>query len=161
MPDPTRPVAGAPIDTDWGQQVHDRTFQPKGVRAHQAVGGHSSVGSTYEQLGVDTADDDPGGWLGSDELEAPTGSGGLYSYAIRINAAGSDDEAARVQIRLNGAEYVSVRFATESSVNVEQIAGLIEITAGDVLQIWGRASAATDLRVTQFDLVIVGTSIGA
>ena len=48
MPDPTRPVAGAPIDTDWGQQIHDRVFQPKGVRSRNNT--TQSVGTTFAQL---------------------------------------------------------------------------------------------------------------
>lgn len=162
MPDPTRPVAGAPVDADWGQQVHDRVFQPKGVRAHQDVGGHSTVGSTYEQLGIDTADDDPGGWLGSDKLTVPSGGGGLYSYNIRVNASGDDGEAARIEIRVNGTGYVNPRFSLESGgVMTLPLNGLLEVSAGDEITVWGRASASTDLRVVQADLVIVGTSIGA
>ena len=161
MPDPTRPVAGAPIDTDWGQQIHDRVFQPKGVRAHQASGGSSTVGTTYEQLGIDTADDDPGGWLSSDALTVPTGAGGLYVFFLRIGADGSDDEYARVELRVNGTGYVDPRFSLETGQIQYPINGIIELSAGDILTIWGRASASTFLRVLQADLVIIGTSIGA
>src|SRR5262245_19659343 len=160
MPDPTRPVAGAPIDTDWGQQIHDRVFQPKGSRDHAGTGMGSSVGGTYEQLVIDTADDDPAGWLGSDELEVPTGAGGLYSYYLRCNADGSDGEAVRIEIRVNGTGYVSPRFALDSSVVSVPINGLIDLSAGDVLTVFARASDTTSVRITQFDLVIQGTSIG-
>lgn len=161
MPDPTRPVAGAPIDTDWGQQIHDRVFQPKGTRVHCAPGGASSVGATYEQLAIDTADDDPGGWLGSDELEVPTGAGGLYDYHLRCNADGSDGEAVRVELRVNGTGYASPRFALDSSVVSVPINGLIDLSAGDVITVYARASDTTSVRVTQLDFVIRGTSIGA
>ena len=161
MPDPTRPVAGAPIDTDWGQQVHDRVFQPPGIIAHQAPGGASAVGSTYEQLGIDTADDDPGGWLASDTVTVGTGRGGLYAYSLLIATDGDDGEAARVELRVNGTGIVSPRFPLESSQIFYPISGLVEVSAGDALTVWARASASTSVRVAGFSMVMVGTSIGA
>lgn len=161
MPDPTRPVAGAPIDTDWGQQVHDRVFQPKGTRVHCLLGGASSVGATYEQLALDTADDDPGGWLGSDELEVPTGGGGLYAYWLRLNVDGNNGEATRVEIRVNGTGYVSPRFDQDDGVAIIAMAGLIDLSAGDIITVFARASDTTGIRILQLDLLIQGTSIGA
>lgn len=163
MPDPTRPVAGAPIDTDWGQQIHDRVFQPKGVRCHADTGSGSSVGTTFVQLQIDVADDDPGGWLGgSDSLTVPTGAGGLYSYNLRLNVDGDNNEACRLEMRINGTAYFSQRFLLESDPMTFLFTGLVDLSAGDVLTVWGRASeAGTAERVTQFDLLIQGTSIGA
>lgn len=161
MPDPTRPVADAPIDTDWGQQVHDRVFQPPGVMAHQASGGASSVGATYEQLGIDTADDDPGGWLGSDELEVPTARGGLYDADLLIAADGDNNEACRVELRVNGTGYVSPRFPLESTQIMYPISTRILLSAGDIITVWARASATTAVRVESISLILVGTSIGA
>lgn len=161
MPDPTRPVAGAPIDTDWGQQVHDRVFQPPGIVCHQASGGASSVGTTYEQLGIDTADDDPGGWLASDTITVGTGRGGLYAYSLLVAADGDDNEAARVELRVNGTGHVSPRFDLESAQIQYPISGVVEVSAGDEITVWARASATTSVRVAGFSMVMVGTSIGA
>lgn len=161
MPDPTRPVAGAPIDTDWGQQVHDRVFQPPGVRAHQAAGGASAVSGTYEQLGIDTADDDPGGWLASDKLTVPTGRGGLYDLDTLIATDGDDGEACRVEVRVNGTGIVSPRFPLENSQIFYPISTLVELSAGDEITVWARASASTSVRVAAISLVMCGTSIGA
>lgn len=162
MPDPTRPVAGAPIDTDWGQQVHDRVFEPKGTRTHADTGSGSTITSTFAQLQLDTADDDPGGWLtGSDSLVVPTGAGGLYSYTLRINADGNNNEAIRPELRVNGTGYVSPRLPLEADLIVILLTGLIDLSAGDVLTVFARASASTSVRIIQFDLLIQGTSIGA
>lgn len=162
MPDPTRPVAGAPIDTDWGQQIHDRVFEPRGTRVHAAPGSGSSVGTTFAQLQLDTADDDPGGWLGSDELEVPTGAGGLYSYTLRVNVDGDNNEAVRLEMRVNGSAFLSERRPLEADVMLFVYPGLVNLSAGDILQVWARASeAGTAVRVLQFDLLIQGTSIGA
>ena len=97
MPDPTRPVAGAPIDTDWGQQIHDRVFQPKGVRSRHNT--TQTVGTTFEQLGINTADDDPGGWLASDTLTVPAGAGGLYAFWIKVAANDTDTRSFRIELR--------------------------------------------------------------
>ena len=161
MPDPTRPVAGAPVDADWGQQVHDRVFQPPGVRAHQAPGGASAVAGTFEQLGIDTADDDPAGWLASDTLTVPAGRGGLYSLDLLIAADGDDGEACRVELRVNATGVISPRFPLENSQIFYPISSLVDLTAGDDITVWARASASTSVRVAALGLVMVGTSIGA
>lgn len=160
MPDPTRPVAGAPIDTDWGQQVHDRVFQPKGVRAHNA--GTQSVGTTFEQLQIDIVDDDPGGWLDDDKYVVPTGAGGLYAWWLRVSANGDDGEGVRFELRVNGTADTSVPFVMDAAVGVFSLSGLLELAAGDELDVYAKVSSGTAVCVIrQFDLVIAGTSIGA
>src|SRR6185295_14616005 len=76
MPLPDRPVSHASIESVWGQAVHDYTFAPLGTSVHGATG--VTVGSTFAGLPMDTVDDDPGGWLGADLIEVPTGGEGLY-----------------------------------------------------------------------------------
>lgn len=160
MPDPTRPVAGAPIDTDWGQQIHDRVFQPKGVRCHNA--GTQSVGTTFEQLQIDIVDDDPGGWLDDDKYIVPTGAAGLYAYWLRVSANGSDGEAIRIELRLNGTADSSIPFVMDAGTSVFSMAGIIDLSAGDELEVYAKTSSGTSTTVIrQFDLVIQGTSIGA
>lgn len=161
MPDPTRPVAGAPIDTDWGQQIHDRVFQPWGVRAHNA--GTQSIGGTFEQLQIDIVDDDPAGWLDDDKYVVPTGYGGLYAFWLTVSVDGADGELVRIEIRVNGtAVPPSQRFPTDSSAVMVSMSGLLELTAGDEIDVWARYSASSAVTVIrQFDLLIQGTSVGA
>ena len=160
MPDPTRPVAGAPIDTDWGQQIHDRVFQPKGVRSRHNT--TQTVGTTFEQLGINTADDDPGGWLSSDTLTVPALAGGLYAFWIKVAANDTDTRSFRIELRLNGTAYGSQRYSHVGEFHSVSFAGLIELSAGDELEIWARnSSGSAPMGVAQFDLLIQGTSIGA
>ena len=161
MADPTRPVAGAPIDTDWGQQIHDRVFQPKGLRCHNA--GTQSIGGTFEQLQIDIVDDDPGGWLDDDKYVVPTGYAGLYAWWLTCSVDGSDGEYIRLEIRVNGtAVPPSQRFITDSAAIMVCLSGLMELTAGDEIDVWARYSASSAVTVIrQFDFLIQGTSIGA
>ena len=160
MPDPTRPVAGAPIDTDWGQQVHDRIFEPKGTRTHHNTS--QSIGTTFAQLAINTADDDPGGWLSSDTLTVPSGAAGLYAFWIKVAANDTDTRSFRIELRLNGAAYGSQRYDHAGSFISVSFAGLIDLSAGDELELWARNSAGTaSIGVAQFDLLIQGTGIGA
>ena len=162
MPDPTRPVAGAPIDTDWGQQVHDRVFQPWGVRAHNA--GTQSIGGTFEQLQIDIVDDDPGGWLDDDKYVVPTGYGALYAYWLTVSVNGTTGEFIRIEIRVNGTAVMSNRFPIETgaAAMIPPMAGLLELSAGDEIDVWARYSASGAVTVIrQFDLIVMGTSVGA
>ena len=74
MPLPDRPVAGADIETEWGQAVHDYTFAPSGCRC---TGGAVSVtSSTPVVLPIDTATEDPGGYVdtAANNVEVPVGA---------------------------------------------------------------------------------------
>lgn len=163
MPDPTRPVAGAPIDTDWGQQVHDNVFQPRGVRASGST--HNSVGSAYEQLPIDVADDDPGGWLSGDTLTVPTGGGGLYSWSLRVSVVnGTASQRTIVQMRQNSAAYMQWRIDHEAGTVFDQVSGIDEFAAGDEFQVWAAKTGGVlnpDVRVRSFSFIKLGTSIGA
>ena len=163
MPDPTRPVAGAPIDTDWGQQVHDATFTPKGVRV--AGGTASSVDAAFEQLQLNTATDDPGGWLASDTLTVPAGAGGLYEMFMRIRAdEGTIGEQLRWQIRVNGTTVISGRIDNDGSTAVTEAVGdLLELAAGDQINVWAAKTggASIDALVVALAFVRRGTEIGA
>ena len=163
MPDPTRPVAGAPIDTDWGQQVHDRTFTPRGVRV--AGGATSSVDAAFEQLQLNTAVDDPGGWLSSDTLEVPAGGGRLYEWFMRLRTDNGDvGQQTRWQLRVNGTTEVSGRIDCDGTTAVtETYGGLLDLAAGDQLQVWAAKTGGPshDVLVVSLDLVERGSEIGA
>jgi hypothetical protein len=160
MPDPTRPVAGAPIDTDWGQQIHDRVFQPKGARTRHNT--TQTVGTTFTQLAINTADDDPGGWLSSDTLTVASGAGGLYAFWIKVAANDTDTRSFRIEFRVNGTAYGSQRYSHVGEFQSVSFSGLIELSAGDQLEVWARNSSGSCLMgLAPFDLLIQGTSIGA
>lgn len=140
MPTPDRPVEGAEIETAWGQEVHDRTFAPKGCRVHGGAvtlpGDHSTV-----ILDLSSVDSDPGGWLdaANDRLEAPADSGGLYSLACRISSTGGEDpDDVRAAVYVNGAEVSRQleQCATGAQITIALGAGLhLELTPGDLVTI--------------------------
>lgn len=163
MPDPTRPVAGAPIDTDWGQQIHDRVFTPKGSRV--AGGSATAVGTTLEQLQLNTAVDDPGGWLSSDSLTVPSGGTGLYLYSLDVQTDnGSVGERTRVQLRVNGVG-VKTFFIDNNGTTAEtdERSGLLPLNAGDVVNVYAAKTGGTDpdVLVLALALLITATEVGA
>jgi hypothetical protein len=163
MPDPTRPVAAAPIDTDWGQQVHDRVFTPKGTRV--SGGASSSIGSALAQLQLNTADDDPGGWLAADTLTVPAGAGGLYAYFLTATSQnGAAGEFTRIVLRRNGTEVNRDQKDNDGATLVWlQASGGLDLAAGDTIQVWAQKSggANPDVLVRGLFLLSVGSAIGA
>lgn len=163
MPDPTRPVAGAPVDTDWGQQVHDNVFTPKGTRV--AGGASSAVGTSYAQLQLNTASDDPGGWLASDSLTVPVAGDGLYDYSIDVQTDnGSAGELTKVQLRVNGSAFLTFRIDNEGSTAVtDGRSGFVPLSAGDVINVYAAKTGGLDPDVLVRSLVFVkrATELGA
>lgn len=163
MPDPTRPVAGAPIESEWGGAVHDAVFTPRGVRA--AGGASSSVGTTLAQLQLNTAVDDPGGWLASDSITLPSGSDGLYVVFLDAQTDnGSVGERTRVQLRVNGAG-VQTFFIDNNGSTAETDARsfLVPLTAGDVVNVYGAKTGGTnpDVLVRALAIIRIGSELGA
>lgn len=163
MPDPTRPVAGAPIDTDWGQQVHDATFTPKGCRV--SSGSAVSVGTSYAQCQLNNADDDPGGWLASDVLTVPAGAGGLYLIAMAATTSSGDEPyTTTVQLRANGGEVGRVTIQNDNSgVAYGQIVTIRDLAAGDVLAFYAKKSGGSNpsVFVRTASVIRVGSEFGA
>lgn len=163
MPDPTRPVAGAPIDTDWGQQVHDNVFTPKGARV--AGGASTAVGTTLEQLQLNSLVDDPGGWLASDSLTVPVAGDGLYYYAIVVRTDnGSVGERTKVHLRVNGSAVVGW-FIDNNGTTAEEDgrSGLLALSAGDVLNVYAAKTGGLDpdVLVVSLALIRMASEMGA
>lgn len=99
-----RPVSGTTIDSEWGQDIHDRVHAPKGCRVHgDALS--LSTSSSLVTLHLLTADDDPGGWLDAANyrIEAPAGAGGLYIITARLNTVDGDiGDKVRAYLLVNG-----------------------------------------------------------
>ena len=163
MADPTRPVSGAPIEQEWGGAVHDAVFTPRGVRV--AGGASSSVGTTLAQLQLNTAVDDPGGWLASDSITLPAGSDGLYDVWLDAQTDnGSVGERTRVQLRVNGSG-VQTFFIDNNGTTAETDARsfLVPLTAGDVVNVYAAKTGGTnpDVLVRALALIRRGSEIGA
>ena len=163
MPDPTRPVAGAPVDADWGGAIHDAVFTPRGVRV--AGGATVAVGTIFEQLQLNTAVDDPGGWLASDAITLPTGSTGLYEYWLEVRTDNGDvDERTRIQLRVNGSSVKSFFLDQDGSTSISDgRTGLLGLSAGDVITVYAAKTGGLDPDVDVLSLAILrrGTEVGA
>jgi hypothetical protein len=156
-------VAGAPIDTDWGQQVHDATFTPRGTRV--AGGSSTAVGTVYEQLQLNTATDDPGGWLASDALTVPSGAGGLYLYTINMQTDNGDvGERTGIQLRVNGSALVAWFIDNNgTTAEFDGRSGLANMSAGDVITAYAKKSGGVDpdVLVRELSFVRLGSDMGA
>ena len=160
---PTRPVIGAPTEAEWGQAVHDAVFTPRGARV--AGGTSTAVGTTMEQLQLNTAVDDPGGWLSSDHIELPTGSTGLYDWNLEVQTDNGDDgDFTKIQLRVNGASAKTFRIANEGTTAVvEGRSGLIQLDAGDIITVYAAKTGGLDPDVTVLALSLLrrGDEVGA
>lgn len=163
MPAPTRPTASATIATDWGQAVHDATFAPKGCKVR---GAEVSVSTTPEQLPLDEALSDPGGFLDepTNSLIIPSGADGLYQLIAR----GRGDESSaviRIYAYLNGAETTRGSSEGDGSNAVPiNLQDMFELVAGDQITFWAErigSSSDPNVRITEAFLIRVGYEFGA
>jgi len=155
MPTPTRPVDGAATATEWGQAIHDAVFTPRGVRV--AGGATVAVGTTFEQLQLNTAVDDPGGWLASDAITIPSGGGGLYEYWLEVRTDNGDaDERTRVQLRVNGAAVKAFFVDQEGATSItDGRSGLLSLDAFDVITVYAAKTGGLDPDVDVLSLAIL------
>jgi hypothetical protein len=166
MPDPTRPVDGAATETEWGQAVHDAVFTPRGTRVEGgAASSISAVSPSVAQLQLNTAADDPGGWLASDALTVPTGASGIYAFWLDVQTDnGDDDQRTLVELRVNGTAYLRWFIQQEGTLAVTDTkAGLIDLDAGDVVTVYaGKTGGANpDVLVRRLDILRQGSEVGA
>lgn len=167
MPLPDRPVAGADIETAWGQDVHDRVFAPKGC--HVYGGAVTAVQNVVTQLPLDTAASDPGGMLdaANDRVEVQTGGEGLYVYDATIAiSGGTSSDFMRVSLRVNGSDEKEDQAAFDTgTITRISVVGIIELTAGDLFTFHalkrGSAGADPDAYVETLRLVRIGDDYGA
>jgi hypothetical protein len=166
MPLPTRPVASATIETDWGQQIHDDTFAPKGFSAHTVT--TASVGASFVGVHFDVADDDPGGWLdaANDRAVAPTGCEGLYLIVARFNTVdGTDGDQTMFGVYVNGSLVSSGFAVNDGGTNVPGlVVDMYDVAAGDVFQVKARkrgSGANPTVTLTSFKAVRLGREFGA
>ena len=163
MPDPTRPVVDAPTAQEWGAAVHDAVFTPRGVRV--AGGATVAVGTAFEQLQLNTAVDDPGGWLASDKITIPSGATGLYEYWLEVRTDNGDaDERTRVQLRVNGGNVKAFFIDQDGATSItDGRSGLLALDALDEITVYAAKTGGLDPDVDVISLAILrrGTEIGA
>lgn len=163
MPDPTRPVDGAATETEWGQAVHDAVFTPRGTIV--AGGASVAVGTTFEQLQLNTAVDDPGGWLASDKITLPSGATGLYEYWLEVTTDNGDAaERTRVSMRVNGASVKAFHIDQEGTTGItDGRSGLLNLDALDEITVYAAKTGGADPDVTVVSLALLrrGSEVGA
>ena len=164
MPLPDRPVAGADIETDWGQQVHDYTFAPSGGAFSCSTA--TTVGTTYLGLNLDTPDDDPGGFLdvANTQIEIPTGKEGLYLLTALFLVTGSvDGQIILAGYALNGTIATRDVIYGETGSTVQGgLAQVSQFSAGDILDFRAKRVGAPNVNVSAVvSLVRLGSEYGA
>lgn len=165
---PTRPTSGTTIDSEWGQAVHDYTFAPAGGSVSGADVSTEAGSLVPRKLPLDTAVDDPGGWLdaSNDRLEVPAGGAGLYLVRawVRSDEGASSDET-RAYIRVNNVEVSRATEGQEGATAISVvIVDFLELVEGDLIAIWaaqvGTGSRAT-VGVVSLKWVRLGAEFGA
>ena len=164
MPLPDRPVSAASIESVWGQQIHDYTFAPAGVACHTSS--NTTVSTAYLGLNLDTADEDPGGYLDvpGEAVVIPTNGAGLYAINCDFGVSSSvDDQLILCAIFLNGAIAKRVGIPGETGVSVSgTIGGHITLTAGDIVQPRAKRVGAPNVGVNcTLSLVRLGAEYGS
>jgi hypothetical protein len=163
---PTRPVSGASIAVDWGDEVHDRTFAPKGTRCNSVTA--RTVGTPSIKQNLDAALDDPGSWLdvANDQLEVPSGADGLYIGYVAVDSVNGDaGTSTRVSVLLNGTSTWSGTTPNEGGSHVlvtVPIGG--NLTAGDIITVFAnRLGSGTNMSVVVDEVFLVrqGDELGA
>jgi hypothetical protein len=155
---PTRPVAGAPIVSAWGGDVHDRIYTPAGV----IVSGPASIGVTA-QITVQLATVAYGNAAfldaANNRLVVPAGLSGLYAILAELNATNTVSWT-RFLVRRNGATFGTGQNVQGmgNSAAYASIAGLIALADGDTIDFTGQCDAgdAADLQATRIALVRIG-----
>lgn len=167
MTTPDRPTSGGPIESAWGQEVHDRVFASK---AALCSGNATSINDASDQtLPIDTALDDPGGWVdtANNRLEVPTGAGGIYliiaDFSATTGAVGSET---RGSIYVNGTKVTAAVEQNEAGGTIRWTAITIEdLSAGDIITATARllhdAGANPSVALTHLNVMFLTDVRGA
>jgi hypothetical protein len=167
MPIPDRPVDYAEIATDWGQEIHDRTFAPKGCVLVGA--GVSVADNTFVTIPITGAAEDPGGWYDAvnHRAEAPTGAEGLYVVSAVFQTDDLDSASSlRCYLYRNGSEAARSTEPGDDSTQMQvAISGHMTIAAGDQLTVGakkiGTAGGSVTVYLIGISLIRVGAEYGA
>ncbi len=168
MPVPTRPTGGASVATAWGQDVHDRVFAPKGCKVAGAAAPSFQDG-TLRDLPLDSATDDPGGWLDAagNRLVVPTGAEGLYLITFQVvSQNGATTVNDHAYIDRNGTQIARSTAACEGGASIVLSSTIVyPLVATDVLKIrvrsTGTGMVAHNGTVISFTTTRIGDDWGA
>lgn len=164
MPLPTRPVSGAPIESEWGTEIHDRVLAAAGCALH---GTTRTVGSTALKVALDAIDDDPGGFSnGSNGIEIPTDRQGLYLINVIGQTVNGDvGSVTRFFVYLNGTAYAAASTSDEGAVNLlVPITVILPLVATDVIEVYAQntgGGTTPTVRVNQLQMVRITDAYGA
>lgn len=168
MPIPDRPVDVAEIETEWGQEIHDRTFAPAGCEVQGAT--NMSVGTTLSKMGLATVIDDPGGFLdaANNQIEIPTDRQGMYTLFAELHSVNGSAGAGfgtRTQIRVNGTAVATAKEDNNGGTIVPYSVSWTGIlAAGDQLSFYSQrvgAGTSPDVTVVRAFLYRHGAELGA
>ena len=161
---PDRPDPGEATLAAWGRDVHDAVFTPLGCRV--AGGGTLSVGTTLAKLPLNTAVDDPGGWLNAttDQVTVSVDGAGLYEFSLDVRTdSGTASERTRVHMRRNGVRVVGFFVNQDGATfEIDGRGGLIQLDGSDVIEVWASTTGGTNpvVNVEVLSLVRRGLAIG-
>lgn len=135
---PDRPVSGAPIESVWGQTIHDRVLAATGCDLTTAT--TRTVNSTPGKCHLDVANDDPAGFLdaGNDRAEVPTGAEGLYLLMLTFNSVNGDvGDSVRAYIYKNGTSIAEAVTPSNAGTNVKVIIPtFLALVATDLIEVY-------------------------
>jgi hypothetical protein len=162
---PTRPSGGGPIATDWGQDVHDRIFDPEGDRITSVTNITISTTNVKLDLG-DGVPGSPGGWLdqANDRAVCPAGKGGVYYVVATVRAISIPlDNACRANVFKNGVSldemHCSIVGIGSGNAAYNHMCAWLQMAAGDYLEVWANSTSAAgsqQARVNFLKLLRVG-----
>jgi hypothetical protein len=168
MPIPDRPVDGAEIATEWGQEIHDRVFAPKGTNLRNTTG-VTVADNTQVTLPITGVIDDPGGWYDSTNhrAEVPTDAEGLYILSAVFGTDDLDEASeCRGYVLVNGALAFMATGAGEGATALQiPVVGLLVVSAGDQITLAARkigtAGASITVTLRSLALIRIGAELGA
>lgn len=160
MAAPTRPIAGAPIATDWGEAVHDADFFPKGTLA-------SSVAVTIAGTTVSNFPLTVGGPnLSGGAFVVPQDGVYLVKAGIEITTAGTTPPTSvRARVQINGANGPSYTTGIASAVGIGTLVELVFLhtfTAGQLVTLQansGQGATAGCQAIAHLHAVKVGEAL--
>lgn len=167
MPVPDCPIDGAEIATEWGQEIHDRTFAPKGCLL--AGAGVTVADNTFVNVPITSAIEDPGGWYdsGAHLAEVPPDAEGLYIFDALFQTDNLDSAASlRCYVYLNGAGISRQTEQGDDSVQMHvRVPGHVTLAAGDQITTKakkiGTAGPSVTVSLLGISLIRVGAEYGA
>jgi hypothetical protein len=162
---PTRPSAGAPIATDWGDEINDRVLAASGGRFH---GGTRTVAGTPLKVDLSVPDADPGGFLdaGNDRVEIPTDRQGLYLVNLILDSVNGDvGDSTRAYLYLNGASIATGLEDNNGGTHIAVAVTVLQaLTATDLLEVYAQrkgSGTAPTVKVNSLQLLRLTDDYGA